>query len=536
MARTTRNRRRKFGKVETKTNRHGQVYYDASYIPPVEARERYPYLPARIHRNFDDGYELQADAWLSEAKRLIDLGAWEPPEVAENRNAGNTVLFREYAEQFVENRRKGDNQPIRETTKDKYRQYVRDYLNPVLGDLPMASIKPAHIRDWYDSMKVTKDGRGESIRRHVFELLSAIMAEAANASLDDQGTTLIKVNPVQFKVPRPATKHVYVIATREQVRALADAMPPNLALGVLLSGTLGLRQGEVLGLQRRDIELEASPVLLHVRRSAKEISENGHKVAVLGETKTPSSKRDIEVPAPLVEEITRHLDTYVEDKPTALLFTGVRTRGIVRAQSMRNAFARAIETVNDPTLKGMDFHDLRHTGLTHYAEQGATVGQLMRLGGHTNIKTVATYQQSSKDADKRLLAKVEASMSTTPASAGTSKKNTDGGKPTNDTATARNGGQQLSSPGNPSETAQTSEPSASAGADHADRSVMEPTGATADADAELKALAGALGALDLQSRLAVLKGLDEDRRGRILALLPASVQVDTIQELIKAVA
>ncbi|WP_340506295.1 integrase [Bifidobacterium breve] len=121
---------------------------------------------------------------------------------------------------------------------------------------------------------------------------------AATKPLDDQGSTLIKVNPVQFKVPRPATKHVYVIATREQVQALADAMPPNLALGVLLAGTLGLRQGEVLGLQRRDIELDASPALLHVRRSAKEVSENGHKVSILGETKTPSSKRDIEVPAP----------------------------------------------------------------------------------------------------------------------------------------------------------------------------------------------------------------------------------------------
>ncbi|KAB8290099.1 tyrosine-type recombinase/integrase [Bifidobacterium avesanii] len=499
---TTRNRRRRFGKVEMKTNRHGQIYYDASYIPPVEARERYPHLPSRIHRNFDEGYELQADAWLSEAKRLIDLGAWEPPEVTENRNAGNTVTFHEYAERFVENRRKGDNQPIRETTKDKYRQYVRDYLNPILGDLPMAEIKPAHICDWYDSMKVTKDGRGESIRRHVFELLNAIMAEAANTPLDDQGTTLIKVNPVQFKVPRPATKHAYVIATREQVKALADAMTPNLALGVLLAGTLGLRQGEVLGLQRRDIELDTSPVMLHVRRSAKEVSENGHKVAVLGETKTPSSKRDIEVPAPLAEEIKRHLDTYVGGKPTDLLFTGVRTRGIVRAQSLRNVFAKAIEATGDPALKGMDFHDLRHTGLTHYAEQGATVGQLMRLGGHTNIKTVATYQQSSADADKRLLAKVEASM---------------GG-----TVTAENDPQRHS-PGNPSDADQPSEPSASATPDTA-------------ADAEMKTLADVLAALELQQRLAVLKGLDDDKRGRILTLLPSTVQVDTIQGLIKAVA
>ena len=152
---------------------------------------------------------------------------------------------------------------------------------------------------------------------------------AATKPLDDQGSTLIKVNPAQFKVPRPATKHVYVIATREQVQALADAMPPNLALGVLLAGTLGLRQGEVLGLQHRDIELDASPALLHVRRSAKEVSENGHKVSILGETKTPSSKRDIEVPAPLAGKIREHLATYVDKKPTALLFTGVRTRGTI---------------------------------------------------------------------------------------------------------------------------------------------------------------------------------------------------------------
>ena len=100
-------------------------------------------------------------------------------------------------------------------------------------------------------------------------------------------------------------------------------------LGVLLAGTLGLRQGEVLGLQRRDIELDASPALLHVRRSAKEVSEDGHKVSILGETKTPSSKRDIEVPAPLAGKIREHLATYVDKKPTALLFTGVRTRGTI---------------------------------------------------------------------------------------------------------------------------------------------------------------------------------------------------------------
>ena len=46
-------------------------------------------------------------------------------------------------------------------------------------------------------------------------------------------------------------------------------------------------------------------------------------------TSTPSSKRDIEVPAPLAGKIREHLATYVDKKPTALLFTGVRTRGTI---------------------------------------------------------------------------------------------------------------------------------------------------------------------------------------------------------------
>lgn len=85
--------------------------------------------------------------------------------------------------------------------RKKYQQYLRDYLNPVLDNKPMAAIRPADIRQWYDSMYVTKDGRGESIRRHVFELLDGIMSHAANAPLDDSGTTLIKRSPVQGSAP-----------------------------------------------------------------------------------------------------------------------------------------------------------------------------------------------------------------------------------------------------------------------------------------------------------------------------------------------
>lgn len=132
---------------------------------------------------------------------MIDLNAWAPTEVTDNADAGSKVLFRDYAADYVEKRCKVNNEPIQQTTKEKYQQYLRDYLNPVLGNKPMAAIRPADIRQWYDSMYVTKDGRGESIRRHVFELLDGIMSHAANAPLDDSGTTLIKRSPVQGSAP-----------------------------------------------------------------------------------------------------------------------------------------------------------------------------------------------------------------------------------------------------------------------------------------------------------------------------------------------
>ncbi|WP_416795282.1 hypothetical protein [Bifidobacterium pseudocatenulatum] len=46
----------------------------------------------------------------------------------------------------MEKRRKANNEPIQQTTKEKYQQYLRDYLNPVLGNKPMAAIRPADIR------------------------------------------------------------------------------------------------------------------------------------------------------------------------------------------------------------------------------------------------------------------------------------------------------------------------------------------------------------------------------------------------------
>jgi len=48
------------------------------------------------------------------------------------------------------------------------------------------------------------------------------------------------------------------------------------------------------------------------------------------------------------------------------------------------------------------FHDLRHTGLTMFAQEGATLAELMRRGGHADISIVLRYQHATMTRDREL--------------------------------------------------------------------------------------------------------------------------------------
>lgn len=339
---------------------------------------------------------------------------------------------------------------------------------------------------------------------------------------------------------------MHKIATYAQVQAIADQMLPSLALAVTLSGFLGLCQGEALGLQRHAFELDEQPPIVSRQGDSAQRAQGAN--TRLHEAQQRARYR--EIPAPLVPVIKRHLEIYVDDKPTALVFTGTRTHGIVRGQSLRSTFVRAVKAVGDPDLQGMDFHELRHSGLTLMAEAGATVGQLMQRGGHTNIKTVAVYQQSSAEAEAKLRSKIESNIN---ASAGLSCEMTDAN--TLDTAdatstvnTAAASASQTPESADPetaalaknavTPNATTSEESAQSSANTSStQKAASPDTIPSDAkNSALQVLANTIAVMPSDARLSVLKALDDSQRVKILKLLPLDVQVDTVQRLIQALA
>lgn len=160
------------------------------------------------------------------------------------------------------------------------------------------------------------------------------------------------------------------VASPEQVEALYEAMPDQWAIAVLLAAWCQLRRGECLGLQRRDVEWHADgSATLHVRRQLN--AHNGD----LTDPKSDAGKRSLSVPRFMVDRLREHLRDHVE--PEA-------------------------KDVVDSVHPKFRFHDLQPTGLTIFAQEGATLAELMRRGGHSNIRIVLRYQHATMTRDREL--------------------------------------------------------------------------------------------------------------------------------------
>ncbi|MEU0486192.1 tyrosine-type recombinase/integrase [Streptosporangium sp. NPDC006013] len=67
--------------------------------------------------------------------------------------------------------------------------------------------------------------------------------------------------------------------------------------------------------------------------------------------------------------------------PDAFVFPGKR-RGFLRGNNFRRE-ARWADALKEMGVKGLHFHDLRHTGNTPAAQSGASLADLKARMGHT---------------------------------------------------------------------------------------------------------------------------------------------------------
>src|SRR5581483_9774598 len=101
----------------------------------------------------------------------------------------------------------------------------------------------------------------------------------------------------------------------------------------------------------------------------------------LGPPKTSAGRRIVAIPPHVMGDLEKHLRQWVDDVPDALLFTAPEGGFVRRSNFRRRHWDKAVATVG---LKGVHFHDLRHTGNTLAASTGASTKELMTRMGHAS--------------------------------------------------------------------------------------------------------------------------------------------------------
>lgn len=319
-----------------------------------------------------------ADDWLADKQTELRRGDWHDPDAGK-------VAFGPYAAAWITERE------LTTTTRQLYRSLLRHHLEPTFGAVNVADISPPFVRRW--RAEKLSAGTGPTTVAKAYALLRAILGTA----VADQ---MIRRNPCTIKGASTVHTPERPTATVQEVYALADAIQPRYRALVLMAGFLGLRWGELIGLHRRDVDLDHGAV--RVRRAVAELNNGQREIKA---PKSAAGKRTVAIPSAIIPDIRVHLSVYAEHGADGRVFIGAK-----KATPRRNHFNRLWrKACSDAGIKGLHFHDLRHTGNTLAASTGASTRELMSRMGHSTARAALIYQHASVDRD-RLIADAVSSL------------------------------------------------------------------------------------------------------------------------------
>jgi integrase len=289
-----------------------------------------------------------------------------------------------------------NNTALRDRTRYDYQRILDKWLQikvagRTFSSYPLTQIDNVLIRSWLT--EVTKVA-SPSTADYSYRVLRAILNEAAS-----QG--IIRRTPAPIKKRQQITSSRPIIEISELI-TLADEVPLQYSLAVLIAGICGLRSGEVFGLRRKDIDLTARTIT--VQQAIVSVPGKG---TIIGPPKTRSSVRTISYPDFLQAKFEVHLTHFTENGANALVFT--TANGLPVTVEDRRKWWDAARAKTG--LTELHFHDLRHLAATLAAQHGASMAELQARLGHATVSAAMRYQHATSKRDKAITAEINESIS-----------------------------------------------------------------------------------------------------------------------------
>lgn len=266
------------------------------------------------------------------------------------------------------------------TTVHGYSQMIVNHIIPQLGAIPLQSLSPQRIQQYYAYLCHDCGLSPNTARKHHDLLRNALRIAVMQDVLARNPTD--RVEPPKFKRPEP---QFYDVGS---LRRLLDAVEGNkLEPVVYLAGYLGLRREEMCGLQWKDVDFQGKTLCVHRARTMA-----GSQV-IEKDTKNRSSTRLLHMP----EEVVRVLHAeWQRQRENRLLFgkeyqdTGYVLTWPDGEPYLPNYLTETFSTfIRRNHLPKLTLHGLRHTFATLANYSGATIYNISRSLGHSTVATTS---------------------------------------------------------------------------------------------------------------------------------------------------
>jgi integrase len=290
---------------------------------------------------------------------------------------------------------------LRPRTFVGYEQLVRLHVLPDLGTLSLTKLGPQHLQQLYASRLTA--GLSPTTVNHLHALIHKALSHALRWSLVHRN--------VADLVDPPRNRHFEIAPlTAEQARAfLSAASGHRLEALYVVAVTTGMRQGELLGLRWRDVDLDAGTLQI---RGSMQLTPDGLRIM---EPKTAGSRRRVALSRQPIDALRRHRVAQAEERlrmgaaweNNELVFA-TKTGQPITPSMLRRSYEPLLTRAGLPRMR---FHDLRHTSATLLLGRGVHPKVVSEMLGHTRISTTLdlyshvsmTMQQQAAEAFDAIL-------------------------------------------------------------------------------------------------------------------------------------
>lgn len=280
-------------------------------------------------------------------------------------------------------------------TIEGYRVNIERHIIPVIGNIALQKLQPIHIQQFYCTklQNGRLDGKGGLSPKSIL-YIHRNLREALNHAVKIQ---LIQRNVADaVEVPKQKVFRANYLDEIQISELLKSFEKLDIYIPVLLAVGLGVRRGEALGLQWKDIDFETKTI--SIIRSLLP-SKSG---LIFHDPKTEHSHRKIIASDSIMFALKKHKE--YQESYIKLLGKAYKNHDLVSClndgtpinpASFSHSFSKALEANK---IQHIRFHDLRHTNATLMLKHNIPAKVASERLGHSNIGiTLDLYSHVMKE-------------------------------------------------------------------------------------------------------------------------------------------